>query len=722
MYRKTRSRKLTAILIALTLAVPYGCIAYAADEEATTVFMNGVIYTVEGNDWDKAPQEAIAVGADGKILFVGGNEGAKAYIGEGTEVVDLDGKTVLPGFIDTHVHPPGTMLTELFNIYLYGLTSMEQTLSAVAEYIEENPDQDIYYGGGFSMGLSGETKGPKKEWLDKICSDKPIILGSNDGHNLWLNSKALEVNGITKDTANPPGGTVQKGDNGELWGTLTDAFQLVTTTQSFTPAQEKEAVAAFQDYMIAWGYTAGHMILVSLEDITAPGDRFVAYMKEMELAGAWSMHANLSLCFQPDNKFEDDLARMRSAQNSVKDLELVKVTTAKYFMDGVIEGQTGYLSEPYAPEAGLDPDYVGEPYWDVNDLKDYFSRLGKEGIQIHVHSIGDQATTETIDAMEAAHKNNPTADVRNTITHLQLVKDSDKIRMGELGIIGSTQPFWHLKEPGWFYDMDYVVLGEERSWTEYPVKSLIDAGVMMTFSGDHPVTENNSPFNAIEASVTRNMYDPDWYEVDEINGIDDPTWLLNPKERITVKQAIEAYTINGAYQLFMEDEIGSLAAGKCADMVILSQDPLKVDPIKINETEVLATIFGGEVIFGEAEDPSLVKVFVNGERVLFDQAPIIENNRTLVPFRAIFEALGADVEWDAASRTVTAERGDINIELKIGSDIMLVDGEECTLDVPAKITGNRTLVPLRAISESLGADVKWDAASRTVTITDADEE
>ena len=603
MYRKSKSKILMAILIAFALIIPYsGFATTTTAAEAITIYTNGVIYTLEGDDWDKNPQECIVFAADGVIRYVGDNEGAEEYFEEASDIIDLEGKIVFPGFIDSHVHPPGTALTELFSIYLYGMTSMEQTLEAVAEYIEEHPDLEVYWGGGFSMGLSGDPRGPKRQWLDEICDDKPIILASNDGHNLWMNSKALEMNGITKATENPPGGTVQKDENGELWGNLTDAFGLVSMTQTFTPAQEMEALSLFQDTMIEWGYTGAHLILISLEDLSAPGEKWVQYLKDMEIAEIWKMRANLQLQFAPDNKFEDDLAAFKKARESVKYSSNLNVTTAKFFMDGVIEGQTGYLSEPYEPLPWLEPGYKGEPYWDVADLKRHFAALGKEGIQVYVHSIGDEATKETIDAMEYAQAQNPRADLRNVITHLQVVKDSDKVRMGKLNIIGNTQPFWHLKEPGWYYDQDYVSLGEKRAWEEYPVKSLMDAGVLMTFSGDHPVTENNSPFNAIEVAVTRNLYDPEWYEVDEIKSIDDPTWLLNPAERITAKEAIEAYTINGAYQLFMEDKIGSLKAGKFADMTVVSQDPLKVNPLRINETEVLATIFNGEVIYGQLED------------------------------------------------------------------------------------------------------------------------
>ncbi|MDR2670244.1 MAG: amidohydrolase family protein [Oscillospiraceae bacterium] len=589
---KRNRKSLIALLLALALVVPFcGAGALAAEETAALVLKNAVVYTVEGANWDTAPQQSLAVGKDGKFLYVGSDEGVQAYIGADTQVRDMHGKVVLPGLGDGHVHPPGTALTEMYNIYLYTSITREQTLADIRAYIEANPELDAYWGSGFTMGIGGEEaegRGPKKEWLDEICSDKPIILTSNDGHSRWLNSKALEQNGITKDTTHPTG-KVQKGPDGALWGTLTDASSLISMSQQFSAEQQLKGLASYQDSMLQWGYTQNFMILSSPD--------YVNYLLQMEKAGDWHMHANLATRFSPENKFEDDLKAFLDAREAAKDSDLIAVTTGKFFEDGVVEGMTAYLGEPYDPAAGLASDFVSVPLWDVETLKRNFDTLMKNGGQIHVHAIGDEATTQTLDAMAYAQAQNPGVDARNTITHLQVVKDADKARMGQLRVIGSTQPFWHLKEPEWYEYVDKVALGEDRAYKEYPVKSLIDNGVVMTFSGDYPVSPINDPFWAIEASVTRNLNNPDYYGVDDITDINDPTWLLNPAERISVKQAIEAYSINVAYQLFAEDRFGSIKVGKDADFIVIDQDILKVNPLRIDQTNVLATVFGGALVY-----------------------------------------------------------------------------------------------------------------------------
>ncbi|MEL7655302.1 MAG: amidohydrolase family protein, partial [Bacillota bacterium] len=217
---------------------------------ADTLLENGTIYTIDDAN---TVAEAIAI-KDGKILFVGSKTAAEAYKGTATKVVDLKGKIVMPGFIDAHVHAPGAKLTELFDIYLYESITKEQTLADIKAFIDAHPDQKEYWGSGYTVGMAGDAKGPKAEWLDAICKDKPIILTSNDGHNMWLNSKALQLNGITKDTPNPAGGLIQKDPaTGELWGSITDADSLITMTQTYTAQQQAEALKAFQESMLGWG-------------------------------------------------------------------------------------------------------------------------------------------------------------------------------------------------------------------------------------------------------------------------------------------------------------------------------------------------------------------------------------------------------------------------------------------------------------------------------------
>jgi predicted amidohydrolase YtcJ len=320
--------------------------------------------------------------------------------------------------------------------------------------------------------------------------------------------------------------------------------------------------------------------------------------QELEKNGDLAMRVNLAQEIAPDEPFDSQLQSLVNMRKEY-DSELIDVTTAKYIADGVVEGTTAYLLEPYDAAAGLEPDYVSEFYWDPDKLDQYFDKTMKAGFQIHVHSIGDASTRLVLDSMEYAQNQNPSIDNRNVITHLQLVDDADKPRFGELGIIGALQPYWHLKEPEWWDYVDSVNLGEERAYKEYPVKSLLDNGAILTSSGDHPVSPVNNPFWAIEASVTRNLNNAEYYGVDDITDINDPTWLLNPAERISVMDIVKAYTINGAYQLYRDNTIGSLETGKLADMIIVDQDIFKINPLDIDKTKVLTTIFDGDVVYGD---------------------------------------------------------------------------------------------------------------------------
>ncbi|MCL2055340.1 MAG: amidohydrolase [Oscillospiraceae bacterium] len=583
------------ILIALSLVL-LTIFTQGESPEARDVFLNGIIYTADGENWHQNPQESIVIGDDGRILFVGNSEEASLFIGENTRVHDLDGNVVFPGFLDTHTHPPGTSLSVMTSIYIPVTAKKEEALSIIREYIANNPEQDSYWGMGFSTGIGDSPIGPKKEWLDEIESEKPIILTSSDGHNMWLNSKAFELNGITKDTVYPTG-TIHKNEEGELSGMLTDTFNILTMEQVFTPQQQKSALEDYLKNMHNRGYTGGQYVLMSLEEANA-GKAYADYLIEMAQIGSLQTRASLMHVFTPDDDFDEALDYVLKMQEMLTDFDTFALNTAKFFVDGVVEGGTAYLWQPYAnnQERGFPPDYASDLLWDNNVLKEHFSTLMRHGIQIHIHAIGDRATSETIDALAYAHENNPGVYTRNTITHLQLVTEADKIRMGEMKIIGSTQPFWHVKAPGFYHEVEQPFLGDERALAAYPVRSLIDNGVLVTFSSDSPVTPEPHPFYGVELAVTRNLECGD-YGVPDIDDIDDPTWLRNPLERITVKEAIEAFTINSAFQMGMEEQIGSLAVGKWADMVIVSQDPFRIEPIKLNEIEIIATIFAGEIVY-----------------------------------------------------------------------------------------------------------------------------
>jgi predicted amidohydrolase YtcJ len=592
--KKRRALFFTLALVFVMATVMSACgnVSSSSGDTAATILTGGIVYTVEGDDWDLTPSQAVAIDKDGKILAVGTDADIKKLAGKDTEKIDLAGKIVLPGFWDTHIHFPGTGITELFLIDLYSSMTKEATIETIQTFVDENPDLDAYYGSGFSMSISDSSNGPKKEWLDEISSDKPIILNSNDVHSYWLNTKALEMMDITTETKLPNGSIPIDPATGELWGVVTDGWDLITMAPEWNDDQKLEGLNHFQNNIIAWGYTGLMGVAPYQDDITS--ENIKKYLDD----GNLKVRLNLAAPANPEMTTEEAIIGANEMRELFKGTD-VNVSTIKFFADGVVEGVTAYLKAPYASGAEREKDFRSHLNYDTDKLLDFYNAALDNGYQIHTHSIGDAATADVLDAIEVAQAAHADVDARSVITHLQVVDDVDKVRMAKLGVIGSTQPYWHLKEPEWFDEIDAKNLGEERAWAEYPVNSLIDQGVRVTFSGDHPVTPIDNPFWAIEISVTRNLVDGEYYGVDDITDIDDPTWLLNPEERISVKQAIEAYTINGAYQVFREKEVGSLKAGKFADLIVVDQDILKIDPLRIDSTKVLANYIGGKLVFGK---------------------------------------------------------------------------------------------------------------------------
>ncbi|MBR0597302.1 amidohydrolase [Sinanaerobacter chloroacetimidivorans] len=560
--------------------------------KADSVLTNGRVYTINAAN---SIAEAVAI-KDGAIVFVGNDSEAKQYIGKNTKTINLEGKTVLPGFIDTHVHAPGTAYTVLYNIDLNNLTTVEAVMSTIEAFVRKNPDKEIYYGRGFLAsifeGMEG-LLGPKKERLDKICPDKPIILTDFGGHIFWLNTKAFELCGITKDTPNPTGGVVEKDPvTGELWGTLKDDAKKLFPDQTFTLEEKVEAVKFLQKKLHSLGYTS--IFALRPGGATYPKTILEAF-QSLEEKNELKLRVNGARDIYPDQDVRPQLEELKDLREKYHS-ELLNVTTAKYFNDGVIEGLTGYLLEPYGSAAGKGDAYYGEPVWDLEKMKKALKETLDEGFQIHVHSIGDGATRNTIDAIEYAQKNSGSNNYRNVITHLQLVAPEDIERMARLNIIANVQAYWHFKDPLFWHDSDYALLGE-RAEREFPLKSFIDAGITVTASADHPVTPEPNPFYAIKAGVTRNLITAAKYGIEDIKDQDDPQWLLDKNERASVLDMVKAYTINGAYGLYMEDKVGSIEKGKCADLIIIDKDLFEINPMDIETVKVLTTIFNGEIVY-----------------------------------------------------------------------------------------------------------------------------
>ena len=552
---------------------------------ADLVVVNGRFYTM---DKENNIAGALAV-RDGKITDIGDYKKIKARIGSRTRVLDAKGRAVLPGLVEPHVHAPGKAYTALHNIDLFDARTVDKTLEKIEAFVRRNPGKDRYYGRGFMCGIwpgMEKGKGPKKERLDAICKDKPIILVDDGGHVVWMNSKALEDSGITKDTKGIPGGIIEKDPKtGQLWGTLKEEAKCLYKEQVFTLEEKIEAFQWFQSLFNTYGYTTILSMRQSASSDPVPVFEVMEAKENrnqltLRICAAREIKANLDADAQIR-----DLVSLREQYTS----RLIKPTTAKFFADGTIEGASGALFEPYNEAAGKGPEYCGELLWEPQELSRAFTEVLKQGLNIHVHAIGDRAVAETVDAMEAAQNQVP-GDHRNCVTHLQVVRDQEIKRMGELHIVACTNPYWHYKDPCVHRDIELPFLGSERARRAYPLRRFIDSGVLVTSSADYPVTPDPNPFCAIQAGVTRNIYDG------TVKDPDDERCLLNREERASREEMVRACTINAAYALHMEQEVGSLEVGKYADMIILDRDVFEIDVLDIRNTQVITTIFNGNVI------------------------------------------------------------------------------------------------------------------------------
>ena len=538
---------------------------------ADTIFINGNVYTVETQQpW----AEAVAI-KNGKIVYVGNSKGAKKYKNKNTKIIDLKGKMLLPGFVDSHLHASETV-NSLYSVDLINVRTVDEYIQAVEKYREEHTDLKVIHGAGWSNTLFSST-GPAKELLDAVVKDIPVALLSEDYHSIWVNSKALEIAGITKDTPNPNSGVIERNENGEPSGTLRDtATNLVLDKlPKFNTEQFKEGLKTFQQLAASNGYTQVNDVIVPQQDTV------IEALTMLKKEKALSIRHNIALTIQPN----EGLERIPYVKEQREKLQgpLVKMNSIKLFMDGVLEGGTAYLHEPYNNK----PNYYGVPVWEKTAFEQMVQTLDKEKFQVHIHSIGDAATTETLNTLAFAQEQNGKRDSRHKITHLQLVKENDINRFKDLGVIGVPQPSWFLKD-GEYFSQAVDLLGEERANEQYPMKSFMNKGVVMASSSDYPITQGAyfSPLAGIQMGVTRtNLQDTNSQHV------------LNPKEKVSVAEMIKSYTINGAYANFLEKETGSIKVGKKADLVVLDKNLFKIPKRDIHKTKILLTLLEGKETF-----------------------------------------------------------------------------------------------------------------------------
>ncbi len=546
----------------------------AALSPADLVLTGGAIHTMDERN---AVARALAV-SGGRIVFVGSQADAQAYIGSRTQVVDLQGGMALPGLMDCHIHAPGQALTELYAVQLDYTAPAEDNLDRLRRFLEEHPDADIVYGEGWGVNqYEGEerARGPRKERLDAVSADIPVVLTSYDWHTKWCNSAALARFGIADGTPQPAGGVIERDPaTGALWGTLKESAMDLIPPAQYGAQQYEQALELFQRRMHGWGYT-GMLAMGSPPVQRAMMDAY----EHLHRAGRLTLRVHLAVTVDPGLPLEPQLDEMHALQRRGQRCG-VEVSTAKFFADGVVEGATAFLDEPYTPAAGRGPAWRGEPLWQANALAQALRACFREGFSAHIHTIGDASTALVLDALEAAQAQRY-AHLRPTLTHLQLVRPADIARMAALGVVACVQPYWHFRSDDWWEAVDHAFLGQ-RAWREYPLRSLFDAGIVVSCSSDHPITPLPNPLHAVELGATRRMRGQQ---------------PLGADEAVTVTRMLRAFTANAARQLRREGSAGTLREGMPADIVVLDRD-ITIQPADaVGSAQVRLTLSGGRVVY-----------------------------------------------------------------------------------------------------------------------------
>jgi len=540
--------------------------------KATLIVENARVYTVNA----KRPwAEAVAIGGD-RILAVGTKQQIDAFRDHNTRTIDAQGKLVLPGFTDSHIHLLEGSRT-LTQVDLNGTASIAEVQQRVKEFAAAHPKAGWILGRGWTYDIFGETALPNKKYLDEVVPDRPVYLVGFDGHTSWVNSKALAVTGITRDTPEPAHGTVVKDAKGEPTGALKeDADDLVG---SHVRATREEQLAALR-LGIGEANRAGLTRVICLGnsiDLVDDGKNLALY-DELLKNGELTLRMYVSSYQGPPTMTEDQIAAVVAAKQRYHG-DWLAAGAVKFYLDGVIESHTAAMLTPYSD----DPKQIGTLRWDEAEFKRAVAELDKRGIQVFTHAIGDRAVRLALDAYEDAAKANHTNDRRHRIEHIETITAQDIPRFGKLGVVASYQPLH--AEPN--VDTTNVWTrnaGPDRASRGWTWQSVSKTGGRLAFGSDWPVV-TLSPWYGMQTALTRQTLD----------GKPEGGWL--PQERVSLEQAIEAYTLGAAYSAHRETREGSLEEGKLADLIVLDQDLFKIEPNEIHKTKVLLTMVGGKVVF-----------------------------------------------------------------------------------------------------------------------------
>lgn len=540
-------------------------------EPADIVITDADVYTGLGG-W----ANGIAVRGDRIVAVTSDDDELRHHIGPRTQVVPQSGNLVVPGFQDAHIHAPFAGRNRL-HVYLNETTGREQYLAAVAQFAHANPASPWIIGGGWAMEYFPGGN-PRKEDLDAIVPDRPVFLMNRDIHGAWVNSRALEIAGITADTTDPADGHIVRDPvTGEPTGMLHEgaAYRF---DEDIVPRPSRrdweDAIRNAQVHLHSLGITAWQDAWVTPDTLAAYTSMAAEGGLTARVVGSlwWDRHRGL-------DQIDDFLTQRESGV-----VGNFSATTVKIMTDGVIESRTGALLQPYCDGCGGHTDNRGLSYVDRDLLAAAVTQLDSHGFQVHMHAIGDRAVRNALDAVQAARTINGPNDLRHHIAHVQLIQPEDIPRFEPLGVVANCQSYWAQSEPQ-MDELTIPYIGRDRAQLQYPFADLMRAGTVLAGGSDWSVTTAN-PLEEIEVMVNR--IDPD--------NRDNPPFL--PEQCVPLSVAVSAFTSGSAYVNHDDHESGTIEVGKRADLAVLNRNIFTEPVTHISDASVVATFAAGQAVFG----------------------------------------------------------------------------------------------------------------------------
>jgi hypothetical protein len=556
------SRRVTVLAAAAFAAVLAGAAApqkLGRAGQADRIFVNGRVWTGETG---RPLVEALAVRGT-TVLAVGTSTDIRKHSAKATDVVDLRGRFVAPGFIDSHLHLLGGSLSleelRLDDVFAFGALA-----ERIRDWAAAHPDAHWVTGRGWAYAAFPGGL-PSRAQLDAVVADRPAWLVSYDGHTGWANSMALRLASVTRETKDPPGGEVVRDEKGEPTGALKEgAMDLVgRLVPKLLPHEKERALRSGIAQAAAWGLTSVHQAGIDVEELEL-------LVNALEAVPRLRVYVALDIERDPT---PEALARQEELRRRFSGGRL-RVGAVKGYVDGVVEAKTAAMFEPY-PGGG-----TGLPNWTQEELDRAVAAYDKAGWQVMLHAIGDRGIDMALTAFERAARANGTSDRRHRVEHMEVARTTDLPRFPVAGIVASTQALFPY--PNQNHLGVYVpALGPERARRAMAFKAIDDAGAVQSFGSDWPVF-TAEVVRGIACAVTRTT----------VEGTPAGGW--EPSQRLTAEAALRHFTRDAAFAEHAEKEKGTLAVGKLADFVVLSQDLLAAPPERIKDTKVLLTVLGGQ--------------------------------------------------------------------------------------------------------------------------------